>query len=109
MSPILVAGNGQEKILTPDELRRLFSSGLRSNRDHAMLGICLFTGCPLSYALTHKTTDIKGKTLTFRKSTTVRQAENPRGRCPVWSGCTKQNINLSQEHCFQGRGEFRLH
>ena len=93
MSPILVAGNGQEKILTPDELRRLFSSGLRSNRDHAMLGICLFTGCRVYEALTLQTTDIKGETLTSRKSTTVRQAENARRRYPAWSGCTTGRIS----------------
>jgi integrase/recombinase XerD len=65
-----VAGNGQGKILTPDELRRLFTDGLRSDRDRAMLGICLFTGCRVSEALALQTTDIKGETLTFRKSTT---------------------------------------
>ncbi len=65
-----VAGNGQGKILTPDELRRLFTLGLRTSRDRAMLGICLFTGCRVSYALALQTTDIKSGTLTFRKSTT---------------------------------------
>ena len=35
-----------------------------------MLGICLFTGCRVSEALGLQTTDIKGETLIFRKSTT---------------------------------------
>jgi len=65
-----VAGNGQGKILTPDELRLLFTSGLRSPRDRALFGICLFTGCRVSEALALQTSDIKGGTLTFRKSTT---------------------------------------
>jgi integrase/recombinase XerD len=65
-----VAVNGQGKILTPDELRRLFTDGLRSDRDRAMLGIYLFTGCRVSEALALQTTDIKGETLTFKKSTT---------------------------------------
>ena len=65
-----VAGNGQGKILTPDELRRLFTDGLRSDRDRALFGICLFTGCRVSEALALQTNDIKGETLTFRKSTT---------------------------------------
>jgi len=65
-----VAGNGQGKILTPDELRLLFTSGLRSPRDRALFGICLFTGCRVSEALALQTTDIRGGTLTFRKSTT---------------------------------------
>ncbi len=33
-------------------------------------GICLFTSCRVSEALALQTTDIKGETLTFRKSTT---------------------------------------
>jgi len=65
-----VAGNGQGKILTPDELRLLFAEGLRSPRDRALFGICLFTGCRVSEALALQTSDIKGETLTFRKSTT---------------------------------------
>ena len=65
-----VDGNGQWKILTPDELRLLFTEGLRSERDRALFGICLYTGCRVSEALALQTTDIRGGTLTFRKSTT---------------------------------------
>jgi integrase/recombinase XerD len=52
------------------ELRLLFAEGLRSPRDKALFGICLFTGCRVSEALALQTSDIKGGTLTFRKSTT---------------------------------------
>ncbi len=65
-----VAGNGQGKILTPDELRRLFTEGFTLERDRALFGICLYTGCRVSEALALQTSDIKGGTLTFRKSTT---------------------------------------
>jgi integrase/recombinase XerD len=65
-----VAGNGQGKILTPEELKLLFVKGFVSPRDRALFGICLFTGCRVSEALALQTTDIKGGTLTFRKSTT---------------------------------------
>jgi integrase/recombinase XerD len=65
-----VAGNGQGKILTSEELRRLFTEGFTRERDRALFGICLFTGCRVSEALALQTTDIKGGTLTFRKSTT---------------------------------------
>ncbi len=65
-----VAGNGQGKILTSDELRQLFNDGFTSPRDRALFGICLFTGCRVSEALALHTTDIKGGALTFRKSTT---------------------------------------
>ncbi len=65
-----VDGNGQGKILTPDELRLLFAEGFVSSRDRALFGICLFTGCRVSEALALQVTDIRGGTLTFRKSTT---------------------------------------
>lgn len=65
-----VDGNGQGKIFTPDELRLLFTKGFVSSRDRALFGICLFTGCRVSEALALQTTDIRGGTLTFRKSTT---------------------------------------
>ena len=65
-----VAGNGQGKILTPEELKLLFTEGFTRERDRALFGICLFTGCRVSEALALQTTDIKGGTLTFRKSTT---------------------------------------
>jgi integrase/recombinase XerD len=68
--PMKVAGNGQGKILTPEELRQLFTEGLRSPRDRALFGICLFPGCRVSEALALQTTDIRGEALTFRKSTT---------------------------------------
>lgn len=65
-----VAGNGQGKILSSDELQLLFSEGLASARDRALFGICLYTACRVSEALALTTTDIQGGMLTFRKSTT---------------------------------------
>ena len=65
-----VKGNGQGKVLTANELKRLFSDGLISSRDRCLFAICLFTGCRISEALSLQVTDIKNKTITFRKSTT---------------------------------------
>ena len=65
-----VAGNGQGKVLTAAELERLFSDGLVRSRDRTLFAICLFTGCRISEALALQVTDIKNKTITFRKSTT---------------------------------------
>ncbi len=62
--------NGQGKILSPEELKLLFSDGLTSPRDRALFAICLFTGCRISEALALQTSDIKSGTITFRKSTT---------------------------------------
>lgn len=63
-------GFGQAKVLTSEELRRLFAEGLITPRDRALFGICLFTGCRVSEALALQTTDIKGGVLTFRKCIT---------------------------------------
>jgi integrase/recombinase XerD len=65
-----VNGNGQGKVLTSEELRRLFTEGFVSPRDRALFGICFFTGCRVSEALALHTTDIRAGVLTFRKSTT---------------------------------------
>ena len=65
-----VDGNGQGKILTASELGRLFSEGFSSARDRCLFAICLFTGCRISEALALQRSDVKGKTITFRKSTT---------------------------------------
>ena len=61
-----VKGNGQGKVLTATELKRLFSDGLVTSRDleelreagRCLLAICLFTGCLLSEALSLQVTDI---------------------------------------------------
>ncbi len=65
-----VNGNGQGKILTTDELRLLFAEGFTRERDRALFGVCLFSGCRISEALALQTTDIKGGMLTFRKAIT---------------------------------------
>ena len=41
-----------------------------NDRDRALFPICLFTDCRISEALVLQVTDIKNKTITFRKSTT---------------------------------------
>ena len=60
-----VAGNGQGKILTPEELRLLFTEGFVSLRDHVLFATCLFIGCRVSEALALQTTDIKGWNFDF--------------------------------------------
>lgn len=63
-------GNGQSKILTPEELRLLFSEGLRSPRSRALFGVCFYTACRISEALALHTTDLAGGVITFRRATT---------------------------------------
>ncbi len=78
-----VAGNGQAKVLTTAELKQLFSDGLIKPRDRCLFAICLFTGCRISEALALQKTDIKNKTITFRKSTTKGKLKTRTVNTPV--------------------------
>lgn len=63
-------GNGQAKVLSSSEINLLFHE-LNKNPKYACLyAICYFTGCRISEALQLETTDIKGKTIIFRKAVT---------------------------------------
>lgn len=44
--------HGQATILTQDELRRLFVEGLKTERDRALFGVCLFTAARINEACT---------------------------------------------------------
>lgn len=68
--------HGQAKILTLEELERLFNDGLTNSRDRALFGICLYTACRIRECCTLRTTDVyerKGIVLPeiiFRKGNT---------------------------------------
>lgn len=64
-----VDGHGQAKILTDEELGRLFESGFQSWRDRALFAICMFTGCRISEALQLKAEMIRGNFITFTRET----------------------------------------
>jgi len=40
-----IEGYGQAKILTQEEIERLFSTGLETSRDRTLFGVCLYTAC----------------------------------------------------------------
>lgn len=65
-----VAGHGQAKILTPQEIADLFERGCSSNRDRALFGVMLYCGCRVSEALALTPGDISETHITFRKATT---------------------------------------
>ena len=64
-----VDGHGQAKILSDDELGRLFESGFQSGRDRALFAICMFTGCRISEALQIKAEMVTQKFITFTRAT----------------------------------------
>jgi len=69
-----VNGHGQAKILTDDDLVRLFSEGLMTRCDRALFAICLFTGCRVSEACQMKGEDVCDGLIRFRKQTTKTKA-----------------------------------
>lgn len=64
--------HGQAKILTPDEITRLFSEGLTTARDRALFGICLYTACRINEACSLLTSDVYGSTGAVRERLTIR-------------------------------------
>ncbi len=44
--------HGKAKILTQGEIQLLFAEGLQNDRDRALFGVCLFTGCRIREACT---------------------------------------------------------
>ncbi len=40
-----IEGYGQAKILTQEEIERLFSTGLETSRDRTLFEVCLYTAC----------------------------------------------------------------
>lgn len=50
--------HGQAKILSHDEIQRLFTLGLTNFRDKTLFSICLFTACRIQEAVTLRTQDI---------------------------------------------------
>jgi len=72
--------HGQAKILTSDEIHRLFETGFTCDRDRALFGICLYTACRINEACTLLTTDVYDASgvkarLTIRKGNTKGQQD----------------------------------
>jgi integrase/recombinase XerD len=71
--------HGQAKVLSQEELHQLFTHGLRTNRDRALFGICLYTACRINEACTLRTTDayerlrVVRPEIVFRKGNTKGQ------------------------------------
>lgn len=62
--------NGQAKILSAQELEKLFNFGFSSQREKALFAICLFSACRISEALQLEKTSVKSSCIVFKKSTT---------------------------------------
>jgi integrase/recombinase XerD len=71
-----VARNGQARILSSEEITLLFERGFLNERDRALFGICLYTGCRIAEACALHKADVYGHSgkpkthITFRRGTT---------------------------------------
>ncbi|MBW4565916.1 MAG: site-specific integrase [Mojavia pulchra JT2-VF2] len=63
----------QAKILTPDEINRLFTIGLKTPRDRALFGVCLYTGTRISEACSLHTKDVYSIDGSVRPRVTIRK------------------------------------
>ena len=71
----------QAEILSSDEISRLFTTGLKTSRDRALFGICLYTGTRIAEACSLQTQDVYSidgsirPRITIRKNTTKGKIE----------------------------------
>ena len=108
--------HGQAKILTSDEIKRLFELGFTCERDRALFGICLYTACRINEACTLLSTDVYAETgvrakITIRKGNTKGQQDT---RQVATHSVLAHYLNAYQfqrkEHLFPGRhGRGHLH
>ncbi len=63
-------GHGQAKILSQQELQKLFDFGFSSHRDKAIFAICLFSACRISEALQLEKSSVTSQHIIFKKATT---------------------------------------
>jgi len=64
---------GQAKILTQEEIQKLFSQGLTSSRDRTLFAVMLYTACRVSETVTLKTKDVYDRAGNVRTEIIVRK------------------------------------
>lgn len=81
----------QAKILSSDELSRLFSQGLKLPRDRALFGICLYTGTRIAEACSLHTKDVYAIDGSIRPRVTIRKGTT-KGKIETRSVPTGENL-----------------
>jgi integrase/recombinase XerD len=69
------AGHGQAKVLTAPEIQRLFQEGLHGERDRALFGLCLYTGCRINESCTRLTRDVYRESGSVRTEVLIRKQD----------------------------------
>jgi integrase/recombinase XerD len=63
----------QAKILSPLEIAQLFNGGLKTSRDRALFGVCLYTGTRINEACSLHTKDVYALDGSLRPRITIRK------------------------------------
>ncbi|NEO33213.1 MAG: site-specific integrase [Symploca sp. SIO3C6] len=99
----------QAKILSSDEISLLFSKGLKTNRDKALFGVCLYTGARIAEACSLHTKDVYSISGEVRPRVTLRRAST-KGKANTRSipVCTEllallENYHSQKVYLFPGR------
>ena len=71
--------HGRAKILSQEEIQLLFTEGLKSPRDRALFGICLYSACRIREACTLRTTDVYRRAGQVREEIIIRKG-NTKGK-----------------------------
>ena len=106
----------QAKILSPLELSRIFTIGLKLPRDRALFGVCLYTGTRIAEACSLHTKDVYAIDGSIRPRVTIRKGTT-KGKIETRSVPVNQNLkalleeyNSSKVYLFPGRhGQGHIH
>lgn len=71
--------HGKAKVLTTEEIQRLFTSGLLTLRDKALCAVMLYTGCRVNEAVTLRVADVYDRKGRIRSELIIRKA-NTKGK-----------------------------
>jgi len=76
---VKIDGHGKAKVLSTQEIQRLFTSGLVTIRDKTLCAVMLYTGCRVNEAVTLKVTDVYDKKGRVRSELIIRK-NNTKGK-----------------------------
>jgi integrase len=71
--------HGKAKVLSAEEIQRLFTLGLTTERDRTLIGVMLYTGCRVNEAVTLKIKDIYNSKGRIRAELIIRKG-NTKGK-----------------------------
>ncbi|MBD1853942.1 tyrosine-type recombinase/integrase [Cyanobacteria bacterium FACHB-502] len=98
--------HGQAKVLTVDEAKLLFDA-FPSDRDRALFGICLFTGCRVNEACTMLSAGVFDGSGNVRAKVTIRKA-NTKGKAETRQVVTHPTLRGYLEAYSSDRGKTHL-